>query len=161
MSERLWAPWRLEYVAGGADESGCIFCDKPALDDDRALMVHRGERACVMLNLYPYANGHMMVAPYRHLAEPSSLDEDERSEMWLLLERAIAALRTAYDPDGFNCGINLGRPAGAGVEGHIHLHVVPRWSGDTNFMPVLADVRVMPEHIARTLEKLRATWPSG
>jgi ATP adenylyltransferase len=161
MTERLWAPWRLEYVAGGADQDGCIFCDKPALADDDALIVHRGERACVLLNLYPYSNGHMMVAPYRHLPDPAALDERERSEMWLLLERAIAALRTAFDPDGFNCGINLGRAAGAGVEGHLHLHVVPRWSGDTNFMPVLADVRVMPEHLNRTLEKLRAAWPAA
>jgi ATP adenylyltransferase len=161
MTERLWAPWRLEYVAGGADQGGCIFCDKPALADDDALMVHRGERACVLLNLYPYSNGHMMVAPYRHLPDPAALDEGERAEMWLLLERAVAALRTAFDPDGFNCGINLGRAAGAGVEGHLHLHVVPRWSGDTNFMPVLADVRVMPEHLSRTLEKLRAAWPAA
>ncbi len=159
MTERLWAPWRLEYVAGG-EQSGCIFCDQPGLDDDdAALMVHRGERACVMMNLYPYANGHMMVAPYRHLAEPGALDEAERAEMWRLLDHAVAALRTAFAPDGFNCGINLGRVAG--VEGHIHLHVVPRWSGDTNFMPVLADVRVMPEHLSRTLEKLRAVWPAA
>ena len=115
----------------------------------------------MLLNLYPYANGHMMVAPYRHLALPGELDEDERTEMWRLLDRAIAALRTAFDPDGFNCGMNLGRAAGAGIEGHLHLHVVPRWSGDTNFMPVLADVRVMPEHLSRTLEKLRAAWPAG
>ena len=161
MTERLWAPWRLEYVAGGADQGGCIFCDKPDMDDDAALIVHRGQRAYVLLNLYPYANGHVMVAPYRHLAEPGELDEAERTEMWLLLDRSIAALRTAFNPDGFNCGINLGRAAGAGVEGHVHLHVVPRWSGDTNFMPVLADVRVMPEHLSRTLEKLRAAWPSA
>ena len=161
MTERLWAPWRLEYVAGGTDPDACIFCDKPGLDDDAALMVHRGERAFVLLNLYPYANGHMMVAPYRHVAEPGELDEAERAEMWLLLDRALAALRAAFDPDGFNCGINLGRAAGAGIERHIHLHVVPRWSGDTNFMPVLADVRVMPEHLTRALEKLRAAWPSA
>jgi ATP adenylyltransferase len=161
MTERLWAPWRLEYVAAAGDQSGCIFCDKPGLDDDEALIVHRGERAFVLLNLYPYAGGHVMVATYRHLALPGELDDDERAEMWRLLDHSVEALTTAFAPQGFNSGMNLGRAAGAGVEGHLHLHVVPRWSGDTNFMPVLADVRVMPEHLSRTLEKLRAAWPAG
>ncbi|MDX6547618.1 MAG: adenylyltransferase [Gaiellales bacterium] len=160
-TERLWAPWRLEYVASAGDQSGCIFCDKPGLSDDEALIVHRGERAFVLLNLYPYAGGHVMVAPYRHLALPGELDEDERAEMWHLLDHSVAALTTAFAPQGFNCGMNLGRAAGAGIEGHLHLHVVPRWSGDTNFMPVLADVRVMPEHLSRTLEKLRTAWPAA
>jgi ATP adenylyltransferase len=123
--------------------------------------VHRGERAFVVLNLYPYANGHLMVAPYRHLATPGELDADERSEMWQLMADGIAALARAMEPHGHNCGMNLGRVAGAGVEGHLHLHVVPRWNGDTNFMPVLADTRVMPEHLSRTLEKVRAAWPAG
>ena len=159
MTERLWAPWRLEYVSGGAGEGGCIFCDKPGLDDDEALIVHRGERVFVVLNLYPYANGHLMVAPYRHLAGPGDLDEAERAEMWRLLDESVRALTDAMSPHGFNAGINIGRVAGAGVEGHLHLHVVPRWNGDTNFMPVLADVKVMPEHITRTAEKVRAAWP--
>ena len=121
-------------------------------------MVRRGERAFALMNLYPYSNGHLMVAPYRHVAEPGGLDAAERAELWALLEQALAALRAVMGPDGFNAGINLGRIAGAGVEGHLHLHVVPRWNGDTNFMPVLADVKVMPEHIARTAAKLRAAW---
>ncbi len=129
MSERLWAPWRLEYVAGG-DAGGCIFCDKPALSDDDALILHRGRRAFAVLNL------------------------------WQLADDSITALTAAMAPHGFNCGMNLGRVAGAGVEGHLHMHVVPRWNGDTNFMPVLADTRVMPEHLSRTLEKLRAAWPA-
>jgi len=160
VTERLWAPWRLEYVSGGAGEGGCIFCDKPGLDDDEALIVHRGERAFVVLNLYPYANGHLMVAPYRHLAGPGELDEAERADVWRLLDEAVRALTAAMSPHGFNAGLNLGRVAGAGVEGHLHMHVVPRWNGDTNFMPVLADVKVMPEHITRTAEKLRASWPT-
>jgi ATP adenylyltransferase len=158
VSERLWAPWRLEYIESGGGD-GCIFCDKPAEDDDAALIVHRGRRAYVLLNLYPYSNGHLMVAPYRHLAMPGELDDEERAEMWQLLDHGTAALAAAMAPHGFNCGVNLGRVAGAGVEGHLHLHVVPRWNGDTNFMPVLADVRVMPEHLSQTLAKVRAAWP--
>jgi ATP adenylyltransferase len=162
MSERLWAPWRLEYVESAAEQRGCIFCTKQAADDDDAsLIVHRGTTAFVLLNLYPYANGHLMVAPYRHIAEPAELDQAERAEMWELLSHGIEALRGALSPHGFNAGFNLGRVAGAGVEGHIHQHLVPRWNGDTNFMPVLADVRVMPEHLQRTLARLRAAWPAG
>ena len=159
--EQLWAPWRLEYVAGGADAPGCIFCAKQDQDDDAALIVHRGSRCFVMLNLYPYANGHLMVAPYRHVAEPGDLDDEERAELWGLFTDGLAALRTAMSPHGFNSGLNLGRVAGAGVEGHIHLHVVPRWNGDTNFMPVLADVRIMPEHLSKTLVQVRAAWPEN
>jgi ATP adenylyltransferase len=163
--EQLWAPWRLEYVAGASGEQKddrCIFCVKQEDgDDDRALIVHRGERCFVLLNLYPYSNGHLMVAPYRHVAAPADLDTEERAEMWQLLADSISALDEAIGPHGYNSGLNLGRVAGAGVEGHIHLHVVPRWNGDTNFMPVLADVRVMPEHLSRTLERVRAAWPTG
>ena len=118
--------------------------------------MHRGERAYVLMNLYPYSNGHLMVAPYRHVAAPGDLDEGERAEMWALLDRSLDVLTDVMAPHGFNAGINIGRVAGAGVEDHIHLHVVPRWNGDTNFMPVLADVKVMPEHLTRTAAKLRA-----
>jgi ATP adenylyltransferase len=159
MTDPLWAPWRLEYVQGGADTDGCIFC-AAAADEGHDLVVRRGERAYAIMNLYPYSNGHLMVAPYRHLAGPGELDEAERAEMWRLLDEAVRALTGAMSPHGFNAGINIGRVAGAGVEGHLHLHVVPRWNGDTNFMPVLADVKVMPEHITRTAEKLRASWPA-
>ena len=156
MTERLWAPWRLEYVQGGADRAGCVFC---AGAEQSELIVHRGRLAYVLMNLYPYANGHLMVAPYRHVAEPGELESGEQAEIWELFGRAIAAMREALGPEGFNAGFNLGRVAGAGVIDHLHLHVVPRWNGDTNFMPVLADVKVMPEHITRTAEKLRAAWP--
>ena len=120
MTERLWAPWRLEYVAGAGDTGGCIFCDKPALSDDEALILHRGRHAFVVLNLYPYANGHLMVAPYRHLPMPGELNADERAELWQLADDGITALTAAMAPHGFNCGMNLGRVAGAGVEGHLH-----------------------------------------
>ena len=159
--ERLWAPWRLDYVASAGDGQECIFCAKPAAgDDDASLIVHRGRLCCVLLNLYPYANGHLMIAPYRHVATPGALSEEERAELWELLDQGIAALTAAMAPHGFNAGLNLGRVAGAGIEDHLHLHVVPRWNGDTNFMPVLADVRVMPEHLQRTLVQVRAAWPS-
>jgi ATP adenylyltransferase len=157
MTQALWAPWRLDYVQGGADDKACIFCAAGA-DEKHDLVVRRGERAYVVMNLYPYSNGHLMVAPYRHLAGPGDLDEPERAEVWGLLDESVRALTAAMSPHGFNAGINIGRVAGAGVEGRLHLHVVPRWNGDTNFMPVLADVKVMPEHITRTAEKLRAAW---
>jgi ATP adenylyltransferase len=154
MTERLWAPWRMEYI-GGADLPGCIFCDKPAAGDDESnLIVHRGEAAYVLMNLYPYSNGHLMVAPYRHVAAPGDLDEGERAEMWALLDRAIGVLSEVMAPHGFNAGINIGRVAGAGVEDHIHLHVVPRWNGDTNFMPVVGQTRVLPELLDETHRKL-------
>ena len=120
MTERLWAPWRLEYVAGAGDAGGCIFCDKPALSDDDALILHRGRHAFAVLNLYPYANGHLMVAPYRHLPMPGDLNAEERAELWQLADDGITALTAAMAPHGFNCGMNLGRVAGAGVEGHLH-----------------------------------------
>jgi ATP adenylyltransferase len=158
VTERLWAPWRLEYVTGGGGEDGCIFCAKADAEDVEGLVVHRGERAFVVMNLYPYSNGHLMVAPYRHVARPGDLDPAERAEVWALLDRAIGVLTAVMAPHGFNAGLNLGRVAGAGVEDHLHLHVVPRWNGDTNFMPVLADVKVMPEHLQRTAARVRAAW---
>ncbi len=158
MTERLWAPWRLEYVTSGGEQQGCLFCTKPEGGDEQGLIVHRGARAYVLMNLYPYSNGHLMVAPYRHVGTPGELEADERAEMWELLDRSIGVLTAVMQPHGFNAGINLGRVAGAGVVDHIHLHVVPRWNGDTNFMPVLADVKVMPEHLTRTAERIRTAW---
>ena len=162
MTEQLWAPWRLEYVAAAAgDSKECIFCAKQAAgDDDASLIVHRGPTCFVVLNLFPYSNGHLMVAPYRHIARPAELDSGERAELWELMTQGITALEQSMAPHGFNAGLNLGRVAGAGIEDHLHLHVVPRWNGDTNFMPVLADVKVMPEHLSRTLERVRAAWPA-
>lgn len=137
--------------------SGCIFCDKfnadRACDRDNLLLV-RGQRAALVMNLYPYTNGHLMVAPYTHTGELESLDGETLKEMMLLVSRGIRALRQYANPHGFNVGANLGRVAGAGVEDHVHLHIVPRWSGDTNFMPVLADTRMIPELLPDTYDRL-------
>ena len=159
--ERLWAPWRLAYVAGAGGDApaGCVLCAKQTATDDReALILHRGATCVVMLNLYPYTNGHLMIVPVRHVARPGDLTAAERGELWELFDRSLQALDTAFAPDGANAGLNLGRVAGAGVEGHLHMHVVPRWSGDTNFMPVLADVRVMPQHLDDTWQVLCEAW---
>jgi len=157
-TERIWAPWRLAYVKDAAKSSAdeCIFCTKAAEDDDEAnLVVHRGERCFVILNLYPYTNGHLMVAPFEHVATLPDLDAGTVAEIMALAQRSMRLLEKTYEPHGYNIGFNQGRVAGAGVEHHIHMHVVPRWGGDTNFMPVLADVRVMPQTLEQTYEALR------
>ena len=154
MPKPLWAPWRLEYIAKADEESECIFCAP-----DERLLVHRGERALVLLNKFPYASGHLMVAPSRHTGDFASLDSDEAAEIHSLGASGIGALAQVYAPHGFNLGWNLGRIAGAGIVDHVHLHVVPRWTGDTNFMPVLADVKVLPEHLLETVRRLREAWP--
>jgi len=147
---RIWAPWRLAYVKDASKdiEEECIFCAKPAQDDDEAnLIVHRGERSFVILNLFPYTNGHLMVAPYAHLGRLQELGSETLAEMMALAQRSMDRLEQVYEPHGYNVGLNQGRVAGAGVEHHIHMHVVPRWGGDTNFMPVLGDTRVMPQSL--------------
>jgi ATP adenylyltransferase len=151
----LWAPWRLEYVQQADELRRCIFCEP-----DEELVVARGERALVVVNRFPYASGHLMVAPARHTGDFGSLVADEAAEMHALAGTALEALRATSAPHGFNVGWNLGRVAGAGIADHVHLHVVPRWNGDTNFMPVLADVKVLPEHLTETARKLAAAWPS-
>lgn len=156
-NHRIWAPWRLAYVKDAAKDSEeeCIFCAKPAAGDDRAnLIVHRGERCFVMLNLFPYTNGHLMVAPYEHVGRVQDLPAETTAELMALAQRAMTVLEEGYAPHGFNVGFNQGRVAGAGVEHHIHMHVVPRWGGDTNFMPVLADTRVMPQTLDQTYDAL-------
>ena len=157
--ERLWAPWRVSYVTGARPE-GCVFCNHPSLSDEDALMVHRGETCFVVLNLYPFGSGHLMIVPFRHVASPGELSTAERAEIWELLDKALVAIETALGAQGHNVGFNLGAAAGAGIADHLHLHVVPRWSGDYNFMPVLADVRVMPQHLAETRAALVAAWPA-
>jgi len=157
--ERLWAPWRLEYVQSADEQEGCVFCRAAEGDDEEQLIVHRGERAFVLLNKFPYASGHLMVAPYRHGAGYAELEDAEALEMHALASQGLAALAATYSPEGYNLGWNVGRVAGAGIPGHAHLHVVPRWAGDTSFMPVLADVRVLPEHLVETRRKLAAAWP--
>ncbi|MGD9735355.1 MAG: HIT domain-containing protein [Solirubrobacterales bacterium] len=158
---RIWAPWRLSYVKDASKdiEEECIFCAKPAQDDDEAnLIVHRGDSAYVILNLFPYTNGHLMVAPYAHIGRLQELDSETLAEMMALAQRAMDRLEQAYDPHGYNVGFNQGRVAGAGVEHHIHMHVVPRWGGDTNFMPVIADTKVMPQSIEQSYEALKGAF---
>ena len=160
-NHRIWAPWRLAYVKDASKdvEQECIFCAKPAANDDRAnLIVHRGERCFVILNLFPYTNGHLMVAPYEHVGSIQAIEPDTIAEMMALSQRAITILEDAYGPHGLNVGLNQGRVAGAGVEHHIHMHVVPRWGGDTNFMPVLADTRVMPQTLEQTYDALEGRF---
>jgi ATP adenylyltransferase len=156
--ERLWSPWRLAYVTGasGATDSsrGCIFCntDEPGRDE---LILIRGRLSYVVLNLYPYNNGHLMVVPNRHIPNLEATDAAEREEIMRLVRHAEIALTDAYQPQGLNIGINLGRPAGAGVVDHLHVHVVPRWNGDTNFMTVVGEVRVLPEDLGATKKRLQ------
>ncbi len=155
---RLWSPWRMEYIVS-EKEDGCIFCDKIAEDNDEAnYILHRAQKCYVMLNLYPYNNGHLMISPYRHVPSPEQLEEDELTEMMLMLNRSLDVLRRAMHPDGFNVGINIGKAAGAGIEHHVHLHIVPRWRADTNFMPALSQTRVIPELLDETYQKLKAAW---
>ena len=160
--EQLWAPWRLEYIKSADEGTGCLFCTAAADDDDAArLVVKRGTHAIVILNKYPYSSGHFMVAPVRHVGDYGELDDDEVLELHRLASAGIGALAATYAPQGYNLGWNLGRIAGAGIVDHVHLHVVPRWAGDTNFMPVLADVKVIPEHLEETRQKLRDAWPAA
>jgi ATP adenylyltransferase len=159
VTKPLWAPWRLEYVGQADEQNGCIFCSAAEAEDEPGLVVRRGNKAFALLNKYPYASGHLMVAPYRHVGEFSELDDEEALEIHRLSSQGMGALAQLYGPQGFNLGWNLGRIAGAGVTDHVHLHLVPRWAGDTNFMPVLADVKVLPEHLAETRRKLAETWP--
>jgi len=156
--ERLWAPWRLEYIRGPKADD-CIFCRAVESDDDEGnFVVHRGELAFVMLNAYPYNNGHLMVAPYAHEPTIETLDDATDLEMVQLVKRSITALREVYRPEGFNIGINQGAAAGAGIEEHVHQHVVPRWRGDTNFMPVIGDVRVLPQSLSDSWKELRSVF---
>ena len=158
---RIWAPWRLAYVKDAAKDSEdeCIFCSKPAAEDDKAtLIVHRGEHSFVILNLFPYTNGHLMVAPYAHIGRIQEIPPETIAEMMGFAQLAMSRLEDVYEPHGFNVGFNQGRVAGAGVEHHIHMHVVPRWGGDTNFMPVIADTRVMPQTLEQSYEALRGAF---
>jgi ATP adenylyltransferase len=153
--ERLWSPWRLAYVTGTSRATGCIFCDALAVEPPPGLLLHRGTHAYVILNLYPYNNGHLMVVPNRHIGTLAQASPDELHEMMRLAQVAEAVLAEAYAPQGLNVGINLGKAAGAGVLDHLHVHVVPRWNGDTNFMSVVGEVRVLPEGLDETAARLR------
>lgn len=158
--EIMWAPWRMSYVAAEHDEAfegpSCVFCRLPGLDNDaETYILHRGELSFVIMNLYPYNNGHLMVIPYAHVDALGDLDDATTTEMMRLVRLCQRVLTDAMHPQGFNIGVNQGRAAGAGIADHIHMHVVPRWVGDTNFMPVLGDVRVMPQHLDDTYSMLR------
>ena len=152
--ENLWAPWRIEYIKK-VDEVGCIFCQKPAEESDASnYILYRGQKNFIIMNSYPYSPGHLMIAPYRHIANLDGLTDEELCEHYELVRSSVAVLRKVFKPDGFNIGMNLGRVAGAGIDKHLHSHIVPRWSGDTNFMPVIADTNVVNEAIDETYQKL-------
>lgn len=152
--EYLWAPWRIQYILQEKPD-GCILCDKPKEDNDREnYILYRGKHNFIMLNAYPYNPAHLLVAPYRHEADLTTLTDEERAEHIELLSRSVRVLRDTLNPGGFNTGANIGKVAGAGIDDHFHSHVVPRWQGDTNFVPVLGDVRVVPQAIMDTYESL-------
>ncbi|MGH9301439.1 MAG: HIT family protein [Acidimicrobiales bacterium] len=177
--DRLWSGWRIDYISGvhdneeaGAGEQegpghlsgdrGCVFCSILASgkSDSETWILWRGRHTFAILNAFPYTSGHLMVMPYRHLAEVESLSPDEATELWRGVTDAVRALKAAYSPEGINVGANLGRAAGAGVPGHLHMHVLPRWNGDTNFMTSIAEARVMPESLGSSWERLSAAWPT-
>jgi ATP adenylyltransferase len=153
--ERLWSPWRLAYVSGSGEPKGCVFCDAQADEEAASLVLFRGPTCFVILNLYPYNNGHLMVVPNRHVAALALATPEELAEMMRLTQAAEIVLSEAYRPQGLNVGMNLGRSAGAGIADHMHIHVVPRWAGDTNFMSVVGNVRVVPEALEQTAARLR------
>jgi ATP adenylyltransferase len=164
MYDRLWAPWRYKYLKGNDKEAseGCIFCTKPNANRDKEnLIIFQGNRGFVMMNKYPYTNGHLLIAPYRHLNDLGKCSQDEKLEMFQLIDRSVSALRASMNPDAFNIGMNLGRTAGAGIEDHIHFHVVPRWNGDTNFMPVIGETRVISMSLEEGWEVLTKHFKAG
>lgn len=153
--QTLWAPWRMSYILGDEKPEGCIFCQACDGRGYDGLVLGVGETCLAMMNKYPYNNGHVLIAPKRHVADLGGLDAREQADLLHNVTIATAALRQLMNPDGFNVGLNLGRAAGAGIEEHLHFHVVPRWNGDTNFMTVLGEVRSVPEHIRASHEKLQ------
>jgi ATP adenylyltransferase len=156
--ERLWSPWRNAYVSGSGESRGCVFCEARVHEEAASLVLFRGATCFVILNLYPYNNGHLMVVPNRHVATLALATPEELAELMLLTQRAEIALTEVYKPQGINVGMNLGRPAGAGVVDHLHVHLVPRWTGDTNFMSVVGEVRVLPEDLQQTAGRLRPVF---
>ena len=156
--EQIWAPWRIKYIQMAQIE-GCILCDKPKENNDALnYILYRGDKNFVIMNSYPYNPGHLMIAPYRHIANLEELTDEELHEHFNVVSRSIKLLKQVFKPDGFNLGINMGKVAGAGINDHIHTHIVPRWQGDTNFMPVLSDVKVVPEALTETYEKLKGKF---
>jgi len=157
--DHLWCPWRMEYIQSDKNRDVCVFCNEMSRPDGfENLIVHRGRRAFVILNRFPYTTGHLMVVPYDHLASLEQLDAETSSEIMELTVQSMGILRVVYKPQGFNIGVNIGVAAGAGVLDHVHLHVVPRWTGDTNFMSALADLRVLPEMLEDTYARIQNAW---
>jgi ATP adenylyltransferase len=154
--KKIWAPWRIQYILQAGKDKGCILCDKPKeIDDESSYIIYRGKDNFIILNAYPYTPGHLMVAPYRHIGNLTDIDDSESKEHLDLVKLCVKLLTAEVKPAGFNIGMNLGRVAGAGIEGHIHTHIVPRWNGDHNFMTVVADTRVLSEALAETYKKLK------
>ncbi|NOX97870.1 MAG: HIT domain-containing protein [Nitrospirae bacterium] len=156
--KRIWAPWRMKYILKKDKEQTCLFCRKPKenRDEENYLLV-RGETSFLMLNTYPYSNGHLLVVPYKHVSRLDNLEGRELLELMMLTRKATELLEKVIQPQGFNIGMNLGKVAGAGIADHLHLHIVPRWEGDTNFMPVVSETKVIPEHLETTYQKLKKT----
>ena len=153
--EQIWAPWRIEYIEMEKPK-GCILCDKPKENNGaQNYILYRGDKNFIMMNLYPYNTGHLMIAPYRHIANLEELNNEELREYWQIVTRSLKILRKVFNPGGFNIGINMGKAAGAGIEEHVHTHIVPRWHGDTNFMPVIGDVKIISQALAETYQKLK------
>ena len=156
--EHLWAPWRIQYILGEKPE-GCILCDKPGEDNDiENYILYRGKANFIMLNSFPYNPGHLLIAPYAHKDTPEKLTEEERNEHFQLITHSLEVLKQAFQPGGFNIGANIGSIAGAGIDDHFHSHIVPRWQGDTNYIPVLADIRVVPQALADTFQTLQGKF---
>jgi ATP adenylyltransferase len=156
--ERLWAPWRLEYITGESVD-GCIFCVFPSEDrDEERRILYRGKHAYVIMNAFPYSNGHLLIPPYRHVGDLTELNDEENLEIMQLARISVNVLGKLLRPNGYNLGLNLGTAAGAGIADHLHMHIVPRWNGDTNFMPVFADIKVIPEALETTYAKLKAEF---
>ncbi len=159
--DRLWSPWRYEYIASGgvadSESDGCVFCKVKAEPDkdDTNFVVHRGSHNFIVLNIFPYVSGHLLIVPYEHVGELDAATKDTTDELMDLTKRCQTALREIYQPAGFNIGMNLGKSAGAGIVDHIHIHILPRWTGDTNFMTTVSNTRVIPEDLATTYRKLR------
>ncbi|MDP8234493.1 MAG: HIT domain-containing protein [Candidatus Saelkia tenebricola] len=154
--ERLWAPWRVKYVTNNNKDKECVFCKKSQQKKDREnLVIFRGQYCFSLLNIYPYNNGHIMVAPYRHIADITCLKDQELLEMFKLIKESEIKIKSILSPDGFNIGINIGKAAGAGMEKHLHMHLVPRWGGDTNFMPVVSDTRVISQSLKELYQLLK------
>ena len=156
--KQIWAPWRIEYIQMEKAE-GCILCEKPRQNNDTAnYILYRGDKNFVILNSYPYNPGHLMVAPYRHIAKPEELTDKEGQELFKIVSHSVKVLREVFNPGGFNIGANMGKVAGTGIDDHFHSHIVPRWQGDANYMPVLADVRILPQALAETYDKLKGKF---